>query len=94
MIAVQVIAFLISVQTVDGVGIKFIATDIKVKVVQNKYSNVIKNKSNLSIGLQHRWVLPVLRYPSNVIIYHYPIFWIILMVILLILIIQNYPNCF
>ena len=36
MIAVQVIAFLIAVQTFDGVGIKFIATDIKVKVMRNK----------------------------------------------------------
>ena len=35
-IAVQVMEFFISVQTFDGVGIKFIATDIKVKVVQNK----------------------------------------------------------
>ena len=35
-IAVQVMVFLIAVQTFDGVGIKFIATDIKVKVMQNK----------------------------------------------------------
>ena len=42
----------------------------------------------------HRWVLPVLRYPSNMVIYHYPLFWVILMVILLIFIIQNYPNFF
>ena len=26
---------------------------------------------------RHRWVLPVLRYPSNVVIYHYPPFWVI-----------------
>ena len=36
MIAVQFIAFLIFVQTFDGVGRKFIATDINVKVVRNK----------------------------------------------------------
>ena len=36
MIAVQVIAFLIAVQTFDGVGIKFIATYINVKVVRDK----------------------------------------------------------
>ena len=36
MIAVQVIEFLISVQNFDGVGIKFIAKDINVKVMQNK----------------------------------------------------------
>ena len=36
MIAVQVIAFLISVQTFYGVGIEFIATDINVKVMHNK----------------------------------------------------------
>ena len=45
-------------------------------------------------GGGHRWVLPVLRYPSNLVIYHYPPFWVILMVILLIFIIQNYPNFF
>ena len=36
MIAVQVMAFLIAVQTFDGVGIRFIAKDIKVKVIRNK----------------------------------------------------------
>ena len=36
MIAIQVIAFLIVVQTFDGVGIKFIATDINVKVMRKK----------------------------------------------------------
>ena len=36
MIAVQVIAFLIALQTFDGMGIKYIATDINVKVIQNK----------------------------------------------------------
>ena len=41
---------------------------------------------------EHRWVLPVLHYPSNLVIYHYPPFWEILMVILLIFIIQNYPK--
>ena len=42
----------------------------------------------------HIWVFSVLRYPSNVVIYHYPLFWVILMVILLIFIIQNYLNFF
>ena len=51
-IAIQVMAFLIAIQTFDGVGNKFIATDIKVMVMRNKYSNGIKTKSNLSIGLQ------------------------------------------
>ena len=37
-------------------------------------------------GVNHRWVLPVLHYPSNLVIYHYPPFWVILMVILLIFI--------
>ena len=36
MISVQVIMFLIVVQNFDGVGIKFIDTDINVKVVRNK----------------------------------------------------------
>ena len=35
-IAVQVVAFLIEVQTFDGVGINLIAIDIKVKLMQNK----------------------------------------------------------
>ena len=52
MIAVQVVAFFIAVQTFDGVGINFIATDIIVKVIRNKQSNGIKTKSNLSIVLQ------------------------------------------
>ena len=34
-IAVQVVAFLIAVQTFDGVGINLIAIDIKVKVMKN-----------------------------------------------------------
>ena len=36
MISVQVIVFLIAVQKFDGVGIKFIDTDINVKVMRNK----------------------------------------------------------
>ena len=35
-IAVQVMAFLIAVQTFDGVGINVIATDIKVKVIKSR----------------------------------------------------------
>ena len=42
----------------------------------------------------HRWVLPVLRYPRNMVIYHNPHIGVIFMVILLIFIIQNYPNFF
>ena len=41
--------FLIAVQTFDGVGINFIATDITVKVIRSNYSNGIETKSNLSI---------------------------------------------
>ena len=44
--------------------------------------------------VEHRWVLPVLRYPKNMFIYHYPLIGVILIVILLIFIIQNYPNLF
>ena len=36
MIAVQFIAFLIAAQAFDGVGIKFIAISIRVKVMWNK----------------------------------------------------------
>ena len=49
---VQVMAFLIAVQNFDGGGINVIATDINVKVIRSKYSNVIKTKSNLSIGIR------------------------------------------
>ena len=40
-------------------------------------------------GLQHIRVLPVLCYPRNMVIYHYPLIGVIFMVILLIFIIQN-----
>ena len=36
MVAVQVMAFLIAVDSFDEVGIKFIATNIKVKVIRSK----------------------------------------------------------
>ena len=36
MISVQIMVFLIALQTFDVVGIKFIVTDIKVKVMRNK----------------------------------------------------------
>ena len=42
--------------------------------------------------LVHGRVLPVLHYPSNLAIYHYPPFRVILMVILLIFIIEYYPK--
>ena len=43
---------------------------------------------------KHRWVLPVLHYPSILVVYHYPLIGVIFMIILLIFIIQNYPNFF
>ena len=42
--------------------------------------------------IKHRCVLPVLHYPVNMDIYHYPLIGVIFMVSLLIFIIQNYPN--
>ena len=42
----------------------------------------------------HRWVLPVLCYPRNMVIYHYPLIGVMFMVILLIFIIRNCPNSF
>ena len=57
---VRVMAFLIAVQTFDGVGKNIIATDIKVKVIWNKSSNGIKTKSNLSIGIQPVCSVPTL----------------------------------
>ena len=44
--------------------------------------------------VQYIWVLPVLRYPRNMVIYHYPLIGVIYMVILHIFIIKNYPNFF
>ena len=46
------------------------------------------------LSTKHRRALPVLRYPRNMVIYHYPLIGVIFMVILLISIIQNYPNFF
>ena len=45
-------------------------------------------------GSHHRWVLPVLRYPRNMVIYHYPLIGVIFMVILHIFILKNYANLF
>ena len=42
----------------------------------------------------HRWELPVLRYPRNMVIYHYPLVGVIFMVTLHVFIIKNYPNSF
>ena len=52
------------------------------------------NNYGVKASGEHRRVLPVLRYPRNVVIYQYPLFWVILLVIFLIFIIQNYPNFF
>ena len=43
---------------------------------------------------QHGRVLPVFRYPRNMVIYHYPLIGVIYMVSLHIIIIKNYPNLF
>ena len=57
------------------------------------YRRCVRFGPNLLEGRRtHRRVLSVIRYPRNAVIYHYPLFWVILMVILLIFIIQNYPN--
>ena len=40
----------------------------------------------------HRWEIPILRYPKNMVIYHYPPIEVILMVILYDFIIKYYPN--
>ena len=45
-------------------------------------------------GYKNRRVLPVLRYPRNMVIYHYPPIGVIYMVILHVFIIKNYPNFF
>ena len=42
----------------------------------------------------NRWALPVLHYPRNMVIYHYPPVGVIFMVILYVFIIINYPNLF
>ena len=46
------------------------------------------------IASAHRRVLPVLHYPINMVIYHYPLIGVIYMVILDVFIIENYPNSF
>ena len=43
---------------------------------------------------RHRWAVPVLRYPRNMVICHYPLIGVIFMVILHFIIIKNYPNLF
>ena len=42
----------------------------------------------------HRWALPVLHYPTNMVIYHYPPIEVIFMVILHVFIIKYYPYLF
>ena len=37
---------------------------------------------NDKLGFGHRWVLPVLRYHRNTVVYHYPLVGVIFMVIL------------
>ena len=43
---------------------------------------------------KHRWELPVLRYPRNIVIYRYAVFGVIFIVILHVVIIINYPKLF
>ena len=43
---------------------------------------------------RHRCALPVLCYPKNMAIYHYPPIGVLFMVILHVFIIKNYPNLF
>ena len=42
----------------------------------------------------HKWELPVLRYARNIIIYQYPVVWLIFMAILHVFITNNYPKLF
>ena len=42
----------------------------------------------------HIWALPVLYYPRNMVIYHYPPIGVIFIVIFHLFIIKNYPNLF
>ena len=42
--------------------------------------------------VRHIWVLPVFRYPINMVIYHYPLVGVIFIVMFHIFITKNYPN--
>ena len=53
--------------------------------------SVVKGKR---VDEMHRWAFPVICYPRNMLIYHYLLIGVIFLVILLICIIQNYPNFF
>ena len=43
---------------------------------------------------EHRWSLPVLRYPINMLIFPYPLFGVIVLVILHVFIIKNSAKVF
>ena len=62
--------------------------------VANMLTRIVLDNDAFIWGGRHRRVLPVLRYPRNMVIYHFPLIGVIFMVILLIFIIQNYPNFF
>ena len=57
------------------------------------YNPQIKIKKKFP-SFSHRWALPVLYYPINMEIYHYPLIGVIYIVILQVFIIKNYPNLF
>ena len=57
------------------------------------YNPQIKIKKKFP-SFSHRWALPVLYYPINMEIYHYPLIGVIYMVILHVFIIKNYPHLF
>ena len=46
-----------------------------------KSKNTIQDYPNLSLSCYHRGALPVLHYPRNMVIYHYPSVWVIFTVI-------------
>ena len=60
----------------------------------NHVQSYLVNSVVLSACGKHRKVLPVLRYPRNMVIYHYPLIRVIFMVILHVFIIKSDPNLF
>ena len=69
---------------------------VKVQNIPTKYAQDWLEGKVLQVCwcINHRRVSPVLRYRRNMVIYHFPLIGVIFMVILLIFIIQNYPNFF
>ena len=52
----------------------------------------VRDRYNRGTDVEHRWALPSVHYPRNMVIYHYPPIGVIFMVILHVFTTKNYPN--